>query len=97
MAAMIDTLVNPLDLWTLFVEIIFGGFWITVGCLILVMFIIMGVFGRVSITSVISFLAIFLLAMVLGYGYVWMYIPLTLAILVWTSFVIVRAAAMRGV
>ena len=59
------------DLWTFFVEELFGGFWISVFALALIIFIIMAVLGRMSIFSCIYYELIFFLAMTLGYGYKW--------------------------
>ena len=74
--------IAALDLWTLFVSGEFGGFWMTVVGLMLVMFIIMGVLGRISIYSVTWYCVMFLLAMTLGYGFVTLNIFITLALLV---------------
>jgi len=59
-----------LDLWTLFVELTFGGFWIAVIGLSLTMFLIMGWLGRISIYSVTVYIMMFILSMALGYGYI---------------------------
>ena len=74
--------IAALDLWTLFVQGVFGGFWMAVMGLMLVMFIIMGVLGRISIYSVTWYCIMFLLAMTLGYGFVTLNIFITLALLV---------------
>ena len=74
--------IAALDLWTLFVSGVFGGFWMSIVGLMLVMFIIMGVLGRISIYSVTWYCIMFLLAMTLGYGYVTLNIFITLALLV---------------
>jgi len=62
--------IEALDLWTLFVNYVFGGFWMTVAGLTLVLFIIMGVLGRVSIYTASMMCFMFVYAMILGYGYV---------------------------
>jgi hypothetical protein len=58
------------DMWGLFVSYAFGGFWMAVAGLMLLMFVIMGVLGRISIYSCFWYTLMFLLAMTLGYGYV---------------------------
>lgn len=62
--------IEALDLWTLFVNYVFGGFLMTVAGLTLVLFIIMGVLGRVSIYTASMMCFMFVYAMILGYGYV---------------------------
>jgi len=70
------------DFWTLFVNGVFGGFWMSVVGIMLIMFIIMGVLGRLSIYSVSWYCIMFLFAMTLGYGFVTLNIFITLALLV---------------
>lgn len=70
------------DFWTLLVELTFGGFWITVISLMLVMFIIMGWLGRISIFSCTLYLSTFLLSMTLGYGYASLNLFISLALIV---------------
>jgi len=74
--------IAALDFWTLFVNGVFGGFWMTVVGLMLLMFIIMGVLGRISIYSVTWYCIMFLLAMTLGYGFVTLNVFITLALLI---------------
>ena len=57
-----------MDLWTLFVENIFGSFWVAVLFITLFFFIIL-MLGGISYYTIIIFLMYFLLAMTLGYGY----------------------------
>lgn len=75
-------MVAALDLWTLFVVQVFGSFWIAVAGITLLMFIIMGVLGRISIYSCIWYSIMFVLAMGLGYGYIVINIIITVAMLV---------------
>jgi hypothetical protein len=63
-------MVQPLDLWTLFVVNIFGNFWLAVIGLLLLIFIIMGVLGRISIYTTTWYMTMFVFSMALGYGYV---------------------------
>lgn len=60
------------DLWTLLVEQLIGGFWITVFCIIGVIFLIMAVIGKMSKWSVSYYLILFLMTMTLGFGYKWL-------------------------
>lgn len=73
---------GALDLWTLFVDNVFGGFWIAVLGILIVMFIIMGPLGRMSIYSVTWYCVGFLLAMSLGYGMIILNILITLGIII---------------
>lgn len=73
---------QALDLWTLFVHYVFGGFWISIVGLVLVMFVIMGVLGRISIYSVTMYLIMFVLAMTLGYGMTTINILITFSLIV---------------
>jgi len=83
---------QPLDLFSLFVQYTFGGFWMAVLGLALLIFIIMGVLGRMSIYSVTWYVVMFILAMTLGYGYVTLNVFITLALIVafifsWKSYI----------
>lgn len=57
-----------MDLWTLFVDNIFGSFWVAILFIVLFFFIIL-MLGGISYYSITLFIAYFLLAMSLGYGY----------------------------
>lgn len=74
--------VAALDLWNLFVNQVFGGFWLAVVGIALVIFIIMGVLGRISIYSVTWYCVMFILAMALGYSYVMINLAITLALII---------------
>jgi len=63
-------MVAVLDLWGLFVDGVFGGFWVAVFGIAILMFIIMGVLGRISIYSTTVYILMFVLAMTLGYGWI---------------------------
>lgn len=83
---------GALDLWTLFVDNVFGSFFLAVIGLLLVMFVVMGVLGRISIYSVTWFLLMFALAMTLGYGLTTINILITLALIIalffsWKSYI----------
>lgn len=74
-----------MDLWTLLVENIFGGFWISVIGLLAVMGIIL-MMGGIDFLTVIIFSMFFILAMAIGYGQPIITIPLT--IIIFSVFVI---------
>jgi hypothetical protein len=57
-----------LDLWNLFVNYVFGGFWLSVIGIGLLLFIIMGILGRNSIYTTMWYLIMFILVMMLGAG-----------------------------
>ena len=85
-------MVAPLDMWDLFVNNVFGGFWIAVIALGVVIFVIMAMFGRMSIFSVQIYLTMFLLAMTLGYKYVIINTLITLSLIIalifsWKSYI----------
>lgn len=78
--------IAALDLWTLFVDYVFGSFFVAVLGVALLMFIIMGVLGRISIYSVTWYLIMFTLAMTIGYGLITLNILITLSLLIAFSF-----------
>lgn len=69
-----------LDLWTLFVENLFGGFWISVFGLLTVMGIIL-MMGGISFLTIIIFSLFFILSMAIGYGHPIIIIPIVIIIL----------------
>ena len=71
-----------MDLWTLFVENIFGGFALTIIGFVMILGLIL-MMGSVSIVSVIFFMITFLLAMTFGYGEPLITIGCVVVILVW--------------
>jgi len=75
-------LTGALDLWNLFVTFTFGNFWMAVFGIIILLFIIMAVLGRVSIYTVTWYCIMFLLAMTLGYGMVLINILVTTALII---------------
>ena len=78
--------VQPLDMWNLFVVSVFGGFWIAVIGLILLFFIIMGPLGKISIYTVMQFCMVFVLAISIGYGYVFISLLINFAIILFFYF-----------
>lgn len=88
---MVVATIMPLDLWTLFVQYVFGGFWMAVIGLTLMIFVIL-MLGRISIYTSTWICVMFILAMTLGYGYVTINVLITLSILIalffsWKSYV----------
>jgi uncharacterized membrane protein len=75
--------IMPLDYWTLFVNYVFGGFWIAVIGLAFLFFIIMGPLGKISIYTVQWYIVLFVLTMTLGYGYALVVTFLNLLILLY--------------
>lgn len=73
---------QPLDLYQLLVVSVFGNFMFAVVGLMLTMFIIMGVLGRISVYTCGWYSAMFLLAMGLGYGYILINILITMLIII---------------
>jgi len=74
-----------MDLYTLFIDNVFGSFWMAVVALVLINGLIL-VMGGVSGYSVGLFLGIFLLAMALGYGYNILTVPILIIVIVWSIF-----------
>lgn len=79
---------GALDLWTLLIEYVFGGFWMAIAGLCAYFFIVMGVLGRMSVYSVTIYMMMFVLAMTLGYGFTTLNILITGALLLTTIFVV---------
>lgn len=72
-----------MDLWTLFVENVFGGFWLAVFGLAFVILIILAL-GNCSSFTVLTYVTIFLMAMAIGYGHPIVTIPIVIAVLMWS-------------
>lgn len=83
---------NALDLWQLLVVQTFGGFWMAVFGIALLIFIIMALLGRISIYSTTWYIIMFILTMTIGYGYIFLNIMITLSLLIafyfsWKSYI----------
>lgn len=78
-----------MDLWTVFVENIFGGFWISVVGLMAVMMLIL-MMGSISAFTAVNFVLIFFMAMAMGYGHPLVTIPLFIGIMSWSLFQIYK-------
>ena len=70
-----------IDLWTLLVVNLFQSFWLAVIGLA-ALFWIMFMIGKVSQSTSLNFISIFILAMAIGYGYALVTILLTVLTLV---------------
>jgi uncharacterized membrane protein len=70
------------DLWTFFVSQLFGGFWLAVFGIALLLIIILAVFGKLNKMTVINYLLIYFMCMTIGYGYRWITALLGMAIIV---------------
>jgi len=70
------------DLYNLFVNYIFGSFWLAVIGVALILFVIGGLLGKISIYSITWICVMYILAMCMGSGYVTLNIFITLALLV---------------
>jgi hypothetical protein len=79
-----------MDLYQVFVEYIFGGFWLSVFGLSGIMFIIMGLIGGLSPLTTITYCGVFVLAMAIGYTQPLIIIPLWSMILFWTITQVLR-------
>jgi len=79
-----------MDLYTLFVENLFGGFWLSVFSLSII-YALMLAFGSVSGYSIMLFLMVFLLAMSLGYGVSLVSVTITLFIATWFIIQLVKS------
>lgn len=71
------------DLWTFFVEQLFGGFWLAVLGIAIIIFIILAVLGRVGRLSSMLLVMFYFLCMVIGYGYRWLTVLIGFAFTVW--------------
>ena len=59
------------DLWTFFVENLFGSFWLAILGIAIIMFVILAIMGKLAKLTVIYIMSLFLMIMTVGYGYKW--------------------------
>lgn len=78
-----------IDLWTLLVENLFGSFWMAVIGIAVMIFVIF-LIGKVSMVTTTNYIAIFLLAMSIGYGQDMIFILMFVLVLVVQIFAIPR-------
>lgn len=72
-----------IDLWDLLVNQIFGNYWIAILAVGAIIFLIMGIWGRMSQQSVTNYLLLYLYVFTIGYGYRWLSAIITIAIIFW--------------
>lgn len=85
-----DAGIPIMDLWTLFVENVFGGFFISVIGFVLIFAIIMGIIGQMSAWSIMVYNTMFVLTMFIGYGYSAFVILAASGIMLWSIFQVIR-------
>jgi hypothetical protein len=78
------------DLYQVFVENVFGGFWLSVIGLMFVMFVIMALIGGLSSWTSMTYCGLFLLAMGIGYMQPLIVIPLWAAVMFWSITQVIR-------
>lgn len=78
-----------MDLWTLLVETIAGGFWLAVILMIVTFFIILAL-GGVSLYDNMWFNIVFLFSMAMGYGYALFTVAISIFVLGWFLFELVN-------
>jgi len=81
-----------MDLYTVFVENVFGGFWLSVLGLACIMGFIL-LMGGISPFSIMTFLIIFFFAMSAGYGMEIVSIPFIVAVVIWGLFQVYKTMA----
>ena len=74
------------DLYQIFVESVFGGFWLSVLGLSVIMFILMGPIGGLSQFTTMHYCIVFVYAMSLGYTQPLIILPLWIALIGWFVF-----------
>jgi len=74
------------DLYTVFVESVFGGFWLSVLGLSIIFFILMGPIGGLSQFTVMHYCMIFIYAMAIGYMQILLILPIWISLIGWFAF-----------
>jgi len=72
------------DLYGVFVENVFGGFWLSVGGIAFVMFVIMAIIGGLSMWTTLTYVAFFILTMAIGYTQPLIIIPVWSVLMIWS-------------
>ena len=72
------------DLYSVFVESVFGGFWLSVAGLAFVMFVIMTIIGGLSMWTTLTYIGFFILTMAIGYTQPLIIIPLWSVLMIWS-------------
>lgn len=81
--------IPALNLWDVFVDYVFGSFWISILALCLVMFIIL-LLGNISAWTALTYQGLFIMAMSIGYGQAIVTIPLWVGAMSWSVFQILQ-------
>lgn len=72
------------DLYQVFVENVFGGFWLSVFALAVIMWIMMSIIGGLSMWTSMTYNLVFVYAMALGYTNMLFLLPLWTFIIFWS-------------
>ena len=72
------------DLYAVFVESVFGGFWLSIAGLAFVMFIIMTLIGGLSMWTTLTYIGFFILSMAIGYTQPLIIIPIWSVLMIWS-------------
>lgn len=78
------------DLYQIFVEQVFGGFWISVIGLMFIMFVIMALLGGLSSWTTMTYCGLFSLSMAIGYTQPLIVIPLWAGVMFWSITQVIR-------
>lgn len=72
-----------LDLWDFLVNQIFGNYIICIMAMGAIIFLIMGIFGRMSQQTVVNYLLVYLIVFSVGYGYRWLTVLILFLLIFW--------------
>lgn len=72
------------DLYAVFVESVFGGFWLSIAGLAFVMFVIMTIIGGLSMWTTLTYIGFFILSMSIGYTQPLIIIPIWSVLMIWS-------------
>lgn len=71
------------DLYQIIVEQLVGGLFLSILVMVVLLFILMAVIGRMSRMTVIYYLALFIMTMTIGFGYRILTILIGAVLLIW--------------
>jgi hypothetical protein len=72
-----------LNLWDLLVNQIFGNYWLCIFGIGVIIFLIMGILGKMSAQTVTNYLLVYLIIFSVGYGYRWLGSLIAIILLIW--------------
>lgn len=78
------------DLYEVFVEHVFGSFWVAVFGLAIIIFIILALVGGLSSLTSLTYCGLFILSMSIGYGMAIITVPMWGFIMFWSMTQIIR-------